>query len=116
LQKVDAGQRVNPGDFEAITPQEVAAAIKEARKGKAAGSNGKNTVKILVRSLQQMCPTRTDSPGMEALLSQDIVQRKGRHKYPNNYRGITENNVFKIFSKILTKRLMEEVVVYIPEN
>ena len=109
-----------------ITTNEIQDAIKCAKKGKAAGPDGiftehlKETQELLLpiwTKLFNQCLKTGSIPDSWRTAQMTILYKgKGHTADPNSYRGIAlQNTIFKIFSKILTKRLITEVDQFIPD-
>lgn len=113
-------------DFTQITPDEIQTNITAAKKGRAAGPDKifaehiKKTQELLLplwTDLFNKCLTTGVIPFSWRTSEMTILYKgKGHTEDPNSYRGIVlEPTIFKLFSKILTKRLAKEVDIFIPD-
>lgn len=109
-----------------ITANEIQEAIMTAKKGKAAGPDSiyaehlKETQELLLpiwKKLFNQCLKTGSIPDSWRTAQLTILYKgKGHTEDPNSYRGIAlQNTIYKIFSKILTKRLIMEVDKFIPD-
>ena len=110
-----------------FTREEVRKAIRKAKNKKAAGPDGifnehiKDTEKHLTDAWTEMfnkCLERERIPDAWRKSTLKVLYKgKGDRSDPNSYRGIAlENNEFKLFSKLLKDKLVEETDHLIPEQ
>lgn len=116
-----------PLEFSPFTRQEVEKAINETKSNKAAGPDGifnehiKDAKQLLLdiwTRLFNECMKRGNIPDSWRESTIKVLYKgKGDTSTPDAYRGIAlENNIFKIFSRLLTKRITEKIDILIPEH
>ena len=120
----------NPGTFTTIFPKitmkEAEKEIQKAKKGKAAGPDNifiehiqlsqEHLLPIWTDLFNRCLETGTIPESWRTSRIKILYKGKGDTADPNSYRGIAlESTIFKLFSKILTRRLAKEVDEYIPE-
>lgn len=110
-----------------FTTEEVQTAIRSAKNKKAAGPDGiynemlKESVDLLVEiwtDLFNRCLTTGKTPeNWKKSTIKVLYKGKGDTDNPNSYRGIAlESNIFKIYSKLLNRRLTESIDPLIPNQ
>lgn len=110
-----------------LTTEEVGSTICNSKNKKAAGPDGiyneyiKDTVHLLDQvwtNLYNKCIQTASIPEQwRKSIVKVLYKGKGDPKDPNKYRGIAlENCPFKIFTKIITERIKEEIDEHLPES